>query len=338
MISDINKQLLDNPEHIKNILEKFGFCNIDIRAKEIRCGINVNSNSTSIRIQLNDYLNAVDFGRDIHGNLISFIMKSKNVSYKNVLDIIKNELNIYQYSYVKRNSIFDGFYERIKRKTNNIIDMKIYNNDILNNYIISPNLLFLRDGISLETQKKFKIGVDVISQRITCIWYDFEGNIVGITGRYLGDYESDEVSKWMPVIPHPKSQTLYGYVENYLYLQECEEIYIGESEKFTMQLDTMGINTAVSLGGNTIHVPQIKHLIWLNPKKIILCLDEGLEEKIIINQINKIKTMSKFVDIKLGYIFDKENKIMPKNSKCSPSDFGKKKFLELKNNFVEWMV
>jgi len=57
---------------------------------------------------------------------------------------------------------------------------------------------------------------------------------VGITGRYIGDYKEDENLKWFPVIPHPKSQTLYGYIENYQYLQGCEELFIGESEKFPM--------------------------------------------------------------------------------------------------------
>jgi hypothetical protein len=338
MISDINKQLIDNPEHIRNILDKFEFSNIDIKANEIRCGISKENNATSIRIKLNEYLSTVDFGRDIHGNLISYIMKAKKVSFKEVINVIKSELGITQYSYYKQPKVFGGFYDKIKKYKNDIIELQILDDNILNNYISRPNLLFLRDGISIETQIKFRIGIDTISQRITCPWYDFEGNLVGVTGRYLGDYEIDEVAKWMPVIPHPKSQTLYGYTENYIYLQDCDEIYIGESEKFTMQLDSMGINSAVSLGGNSIHIPQIKNLLYLNPKKIIFCLDEGLDEEIVRNQCKKILKISKFIDVKIGYIIDKKNKLLSKESKCSPSDLGKEKFLELIKNYVEWMV
>jgi DNA primase len=338
MISDINKQLIANPEHIKNILDTFGFCNIDIRTKEIRCGISKDNNSSSVRIRLNDKLSSDDFGRDIHGNLISFLMKSKGLEFQEVFKVIKNELGISEYTYFKQPSIFGGFYNKIKRHNTSTLDMPIYDDSILSNYIRSPNILFLRDGISLESQKKFKIGIDTITQRISCPWYDFEGNLVGVTGRYLGNYNEDEIPKWFPIIPHPKSQTLYGYIENYAYLQDCDEIYLGESEKFTMQLDTMNIHTACSLGGNTIHAPQIKHLIWLNPKKIIFCLDEGLDEEIIINQCKKVISLLKFFDIKVGYIIDRENKIMPKDSKCSPSDLGKGKFLELKNNYIEWVV
>jgi len=39
MLSEIKKKLINNPQHIENILEKYGFSNIDIRSKEVRCGI-----------------------------------------------------------------------------------------------------------------------------------------------------------------------------------------------------------------------------------------------------------------------------------------------------------
>lgn len=196
---------------------------------------------------------------------------------------------------------------------------------------------FIADGISIDTQRKFKIGLDVLSQRITCPWWSFDCRLVGITGRYNGDYEEDNTLKWFPVIPHPKSQTLYGYTENYQHLQGCEELYIGESEKFVLQLDTMEIYTGLALGGNSIHTPQIIHIINLNPKRLYFCYDEGLDEEIILAQIEKVKTMIKFFDIKIGFIIDRKNLIIPKDSKMSPTDLGKENFIELKNNFVEWV-
>jgi hypothetical protein len=143
------------------------------------------------------------------------------------------------------------------------------------------------------------------------------------------------VIKWFPIIPHPKSQTLYGFTENYQYLQGCDELFIGESEKFSMQLDSMDIYTGLALGGNTIHAPQIKHIINLMPKKIIFCFDEGLDTEVILAQIQKVKSMTKFFDIQVGYI---DNTILPEGSKVSPSDLGKEKFIELKNNYVKWVI
>jgi len=99
----------------------------------------------------------------------------------------------------------------------------------------------------------------------------------------------------------------------------------------------MEIYTGLALGGNSIHTHQIIHIINLNPKKIIFCFDDDLDEEIIINQINKIKGKLKFFDIKIGYIIDRKNKVLPKGSKMSPTDLGKEKFIDLKNNFVEWV-
>jgi DNA primase len=204
--------------------------------------------------------------------------------------------------------------------------------DYLNKY----NTLFLKDGISFNTQRKFKVGVDHLSCRISVPWFDFEESLVGIEGRYLGDYKQDEVPKWFPIIAFPKSQVLFGYNTNYSNLQSADEIYVGESSKFVMQLDSMGIYTAVALGGNSIHNQQIKQLSWLNPKRIIFCFDEGLGMDLIERQIEKTKILLKFTDIQIGFVNDKDNKILEKGSKNSPSDLGFDNFRELVTNYVEW--
>lgn len=340
MLSGLKEKLIENPQHIENILEKYGFCNIDVRSKEIRCGIEEDTNKNSIRIKLvnNENLYVTDFGRDINCDFFKFIIQSKHVNFRDVINTVKKELGIEHLSiFTKKKSIFGGFYDKIKIKKLSTIELKSYDDSIIIPYLNKFNKKFIEDGIMIETQRKFKIGLDVISQRITCPWWSFDCSLVGITGRYIGDYEEDENLKWFPVIPHPKSQTLYGYIENYQYLQGCEELFIGESEKFPMQLDSMEIYTGLALGGNSIHTPQIIHIINLNPKKIIFAYDEGLDEEIILKQIDKIKAMVKFFDIKIGYIIDRKNKILPKGSKMSPSDLGKEKFLELKNKFVEWV-
>ena len=339
MITEIKQKLIDNTIHIQNILEYYEFHNISVNSQEIRCGIGENTNKTSIRIKLhnNKHLYVSDYGRGINCDFISFIIKSKHVEFKEVINIIKNELGIDYFKYTKRKSIFGGFYNKIKSKNYHNVELITYDESILHSYLHKYNLMFFRDGISFQTQKKFKIGFDILSQRIICPWWSFEGDLVGITGRYIGNYEIDNTLKWCPIISHPKSQTLYGYTENYQHLQGCEELYILESEKGSMQLDSMDIYTGLALGGNTIHYPQIINIINLQPERIILAMDEGLEEEIILNQINKIKLMLKFHDIKLGYIIDRENNILPKKSKMSPTDLGKDKFIELKNKYVEWV-
>jgi hypothetical protein len=333
---ELKKRLLNNPEHIENILEEYDFHNITVNSREIRCGFDEGTNNTSIRIKLNENLSANDFGRDIHGDLFSLIMKCKEVTLKDIIKTVKEELGITYIEFQKTKKIFGGFYDNIKRRSKNTTELKKYDEDIMKEYINKYNTLFLKDGIDFNTQSKFKLGVDHVSSRITVPWYDFEESLVGIEGRYIGDYKNDEVSKWFPVIPFPKSQVLFGYNTNYSNLQSADEIYVGESSKFVMQLDSMGVYTTVALGGNSIHNQQIKQLSWLNPKKIIFCFDEGLGMDLIDRQIEKTKILLKFTDIQIGFVNDKENIILEKNSKNSPSDVGFNNFRELVTNYVEW--
>jgi hypothetical protein len=333
---ELKKRLRDNPHHIENILEEYDFHNIDVGTREIRCGIDEKTNSTSVRIKLDDNLTANDFGRDIHGDLFSLIMKSKNIELKEVIQTVKNELGITYIEFYKPKKIFGGFYDKFKRRTKSVSELKKYDESIMKDYINKYNTLFLRDGISFATQKKFKVGVDHSSSRITVPWYDYEESLVGIEGRYLGDYKKDEVSKWYPVVAFPKSLVLFGYNTNYSYLQSADEIYVGESSKFVMQLDSFGIFNAVALGGNSIHNQQIKQLSWLNPKKIIFCLDEGLDSELIHRQLEKTKVLLKFTDVKIGFVNDKDNVILEKGSKNSPSDVGLEGFKKLVSDYVEW--
>jgi hypothetical protein len=333
---ELKKRLLNNPEHIENILEEYDFHNITVNSREIRCGFDECTNNTSIRIKLNENLSANDFGRDIHGDLFSLIMKCKEVTLKDIIKTVKEELGITYIEFQKTKKIFGGFYDNIKRRNKNTTELKKYDEDVMKEYINKYNTLFLKDGIDFNTQRKFKLGVDHMSSRITVPWYDFEESLVGIEGRYIGDYKNDEVSKWLPVIPFPKSQVLFGYNTNYSNLQSADEIYVGESSKFVMQLDSMGVYTTVALGGNSIHNQQIKQLSWLNPKKIIFCFDEGLGVDLIDRQIEKTKILLKFTDIQIGFVNDKENIILEKDSKNSPSDVGFNNFRELVTNYVEW--
>ncbi len=333
---ELKKKLMNNPEKIESLLLEYDFHNVKSGTSEIRCAIDEDGNSTSIRIKLNERLTSNDFARDFHGDLFSLIMNCKDVGLKEIISSVKELLGLNYIEFNKPKKIFGGFYDNFKTRNKGVSELKKYSDDIMGSYLNKYNTLFLRDNISFETQKKFKVGVDHSTSRITVPWYNVEGDLVGIEGRYMGDYEKDEVPKWFPIISFAKSQVLFGYNINYEHLQGCDDIYVGESSKFCMQLDSMGVHNSVALGGSAIHNQQIKQLSWLNPKRIILCLDEGLEEEYILKQVNKAKVLLKFFDIKIGYVFDGENEMVRKDSKCSPSDLGLDTFNELITNYVKW--
>ena len=54
-------------------------------------------------------------------------------------------------------------------------------------------------------------------------------------------------------------------------------------------------------------------------------------------QAEKLIVNNAMFQNKVGYIYDKENVIIPKGSKGSPSDYGKEAFLELCKSHVVWI-
>ena len=72
-------------------------------------------------------------------------------------------------------------------------------------------------------------------------------------------------------------------------------------------------------------------------KKIVLAYDEGLEEDNVRMQAEKLILDNAVFKNKVGYIYDKDNLILSKGSKASPSDLGRDAFLELMQNHVVWL-
>jgi len=334
-MKEIKELLLSNPEHIENILETLGFYKIVKHRTSISCGNSDKGKGVSINIKLDDNISCKDFKNGTNGDLFSFLMKKRQLELIDILNIIKSELGIDSFTFSKKNtnSVFGGVYKNIKKNNHKEVQCNVLNEDILVPFLNKFNMRFLKDGISFDTQKKFQIGMDSLTQRITIPWRNYVGELIGIMGRYIGEEEG--IPRWLPVIPFPKLNALYGYSTNYKDLVDCDALYIGESEKHCLQLDSVYINTCVSLGRNEISSGQIKRLISLNPKKIIYCLDEGLPEEISIKNVKLTQQFLRHRNIKVGYIYDENNEILEKGSKNSPSDMGKDMFLRLVNDYIK---
>jgi hypothetical protein len=57
---------------------------------------------------------------------------------------------------------------------------------------------------------------------------------------------------------------------------------------------------------------------------------------LVHRQVEKTKILLKFTDIQIGFVSDKDNVILEKGSKNSPSDVGLDGFKELISSHVEW--
>ncbi len=333
VFEEVKEKLLEQPESIVNILVAFNCHKVRINGREIRCARDESSNPTAVVIRLtqNENLLIKDYELNIVLDLINYLIKIKNASFKDVMNAIKQELHLDSiYNYKKKTSLFGGIYDHIGR-SNGEIDITTYPEDILKQYGNTANLLWLKDGISLNTQRKWLVGYDVTSQRITLPIRTSTGEVMAIKGRC--NYVPDEFEpKYLYIINGPMSQTLFGYSENYSSLYE-NEIFVVESEKSVLKMDSWGYNNVVALGSNSLSATQAKLLMSLNPKCVTFLLDKNLPFENTKRNADLLKTFCTMRQLKVRYWNWKDNITL--DEKSAPCDATKEEFEYIIKNEVE---
>lgn len=328
MLNEIKEQLINSPEKLVELLEDFGFERINHRGNEIRLARDWQGGSNiSIRLKNNPYCCVSDWSRGINTDIISYIIQEKNVEFREVLQATKKILGLgNDWRPQQKKVLFAGIYQNIINNSQDIV-VKTYEESILNQYLRVGNKLWLDDGISLEIQKEFNILFDVYDNSIVIPWRNQFGEIIAIKNRVNGNPE-EGMSKYYFSIGGYISSSLYGYSENFSYLQNTD-VFIGESEKQVLQLATKGYRNAISLGSNSLSSQQAKLILSLNPKKIIWLLDEGLPKENTLRNAKIIKDYCVMKQVE-QYWWDWENSLsVESGSKISPGDCSKEVFEDI---------
>ena len=331
MLKEIKKELLDNPEKLKELLEYFNFYNVHIHQSYISFGRAQDTSKKSIvvRLEKNDYLYVTDYARNISKDLFSYISEQRLVDFKDIIGVVRNILGVDNFSlFNESHGIFGGFYEKIRKRSE--YSVRTYDESVLDKYIPLANKRFINDNISIAAQQFFGIRYDVESQGIVIPIYNQIGELIGAKVRCNYEVQDGEM-KYYYLIPCQASQTLYGYSQNYNYLTN-NIIYIYEAEKSIMQCFSYGIRNCVALGSGSISRKQVRMLLELNPKKIIFMHDVGYDLENILRNINMVKNYSRFSEVELGYwdFFDRLY-----DNKVSASDLGKKELLRIMDTEIK---
>lgn len=326
----MKEYLKNNPEQIKKILSYYNYHSINITDKEIRCAKVGGDNPSGCRIKLNDNLSATDFTTSYNGDLFSLIATHTGLTYREVIKTVETMLGgkIEGNYQPEEESLFDGFFDSLYIPYEVEEEEVTYDESVLDKYNngYKWNMRFYKDGILPSSQVKFNIGFSEESNRVTIPWFNEHGELIGIMGRL----DSDEPTnyKYLPLIAFPKHKNLYGLYQNKENIKN-NKVYVFESEKSVLQCDSFGVHNTTALGGNQISTTQVEQLLKLNVSEIVLCMDEGLIIDAIKRDIQTIKSCLFMRDVKIKVMIDKENKYLPKGSKCSPVDKGKKIFKKL---------
>lgn len=331
-VKDIKRHLSENTDDLIKILKHFKFHSITIKNNNLFCGKPNGDSPISVSVKLDEKLTSSSFSISYHGDLFGMICETHNMEWIDTLYISEMIINKKIESENQVN-IFDGFLDNayISKKH----ELITYEESMLNEYEHIWNARFVNDYIVPKVQKLFEIGYSAMDDRISIPWRNDEGKLLGVIGR--ANYKTD--LRYFPLIPFLKSHSLYGIHIVKKYINKTKTAYIGESEKFTLQLYSYGYKNGVSLGCSTVSSHQVELLLKHGCKNFILCMDEGSNDKVIKRNIKMIKD-SLFMrdDCKIGVLIDRNNDIIKKDTKCSPSDLGKIKFEELISDYVEWEI
>ena len=134
---------------------------------------------------------------------------------------------------------------------------------------------------------KFNIRFSPSQNKIIIPHYDAAGRLVGIRGRALDEWEIENFGKYMPIqiegkwYSHPLSLNLYGLNLNKENIKNTGIAYIGEAEKFVLQLDSFSIpNCGVAVCGSKLNKYALDILMReCHPREIVICFDQEEEPK-----------------------------------------------------------
>jgi hypothetical protein len=168
--------------------------------------------------------------------------------------------------------------ERVKK-------LPVFNHGAMDTFVTYYAPEWLNDGITKDAMDKFNIKYSISQHKIIIPHYDVDGDLVGIRGRALNEWEIENVGKYMPVrleqtwYKHPLSMNLYGLYENKENIKKNRICYVFESEKSVMQFESFNMpNCAVAVCGSQFNKFQMQLLLrHCHPEEVVICFDS--EEK-----------------------------------------------------------
>lgn len=296
------------------------------------------SNSRSIQIYLSPKLHTEIVTRSISGNiysLVGYILYDcknfddvKNNLYQ-ITAYIKNVLNIedetegFEETY-KPKKDYNSWLRPIQKSRQREFDIpenKPIPNNILNQFINYSWQGWIKEDITIETQKEFQIGFDLKSERVTLPLHNSKGELIGIKGRYVGsDPYLLKQRKYMYIYPISKTVELFNLHRALPFIKKTKKVLIVEGAKTCLQFWSWGIKNVVSLEGDRISPIQVKILKELGIDiSFYFAWDKDKDEEFIINQLRQFKSRNVFyiMDSIEEPLLDKKNSIADKGKKIA---------------------
>jgi len=313
-----------NEDYIIKILDKLDCHHIKVHTKYITCGLRDGDNPSSVCVYIDNqsFYTSVhtrsEFENKPYKDIITLVEFIESISAQQAIKFICNVCGFNYYAKVEAKPQFLQWLDFVETGATTVNDDVIapLPMSILNQFIIRPVFKWQSEGIELDIQRQFKIGLDIASERIIIPITDEIGNLVGVKGRLFDDAKIIN-DKYIYLYNCPKSKILFGLYDNYKHIKEKNEVIVVESEKNVLKLNSLGFNNTVAIGGKTISKTQMDKLMRLCVP-ITLAFDKDVTQEEIKETVKELKSPIILNDVHV--IYDSMDFLSAKESPCDDAD------------------
>ena len=230
-----------------------------------------------------------DFSSGHFGNVLEFICKYNDCSFKDGVKILKDYAKIDESSEerISQRLLATSIAKKYRKSNKQRKESKssVLPDDYMARYEFNEEKLqpWLDEGISIESIKKFQVRYDPFSDRIVYPIRDMSGRIINVGGRTLDpNYKEKKLRKYTYFKPLGVLDTIYGFSENRDEILEKKEIILFEGAKSVMLADTWGIRNTGAILTSHLNPNQFKLLIKMGVR-IVFALDAEVDIREDIN-------------------------------------------------------
>lgn len=307
-------------------------------------------NKRSIQIKNNENLTSHIRSRDISGNIYNIVgyilyeCTDFETTKENLYQITQYICNVLDYEPgdfksqpQEKKEDWLWFLRPIQKDRKQILTLDEIpeNNPLFENvmeqYINYLHIDWYKAGINSKTKEIFDIRYCLKNNRIIFPVHNFQGEIIGVKGRYVfeskDEEENSDIPKYLFLYPFFKSIELFNLHRAYDEIRKRKQVIILESEKATMLATQWEIKNCLSIMGGDLTPVQVYKLKQLGINiELIFMWDKDKDEEFIKKQLNQIRNR------KVKYMWDEGDLL---KNKDSPTDMGETVFKKLLNEYTK---
>lgn len=325
------KQKIHSEKRIKELLEIIGCESISTeqRGDLITASLPDGSNTRSVQVRNNKFLSSSIRSRGLRGDIydiVSYIIYG--VSSESDLKSTLHRSKYWICTKLGYLEFVDDFYREtsgnvvesvvnynqwLSKITSSTISEPLANtvvdNSLLNAYETIPYYGWIEEGIDFATQKEFGVGIDIRSERITFPVYNYQGDLIGVKGRYCGSDEAVERRyKYIYLIPCNKSIEFFNLHRAMPYIVEKKEVIIVEGAKTVMLLFAWGYKNVISIEGDVMTNTQIDILRELGLDiKYIFVWDKDKDVEYVLQEAQRLQGRMRYAMLDTGELLEEKD-------------------------------